>query len=77
MDIKKMVIEIVADVCEVSVDQIKEEHGIGDFERWDSMGHLNIMAQVQDKFGIEIDPEEMIDIEDVSDIIKAVEGKLS
>ncbi len=77
MDIKKTVIEIVANVCEVSPDQIKEDSSIGDFEKWDSMGHLNIMTRVQNTFDIEIDPEEMIDIEDVSDIIKTVEGKLS
>lgn len=77
MDIKKTVIEIVANVCEISPDQIKEDSSIGDFEKWDSMGHLNIMTRVQNTFDIEIDPEEMIDIEDVRDIIETVEGKLS
>ncbi len=77
MDIKKTVIEIVADVCKISANQVKEDSSIGDFEKWDSMGHLNIMTQIQDKFDIEIDAEEMIDIEDVSDIIRTVEEKLS
>jgi len=76
MEIKKKVFEIVASLCETEVSNITEESTIGDFPQWDSMGHLTIISNVEEAFDINFEPEEMMDLEDVHDIIKAVEDKL-
>lgn len=76
MDIKSKVIEIIAKALEVDPEKITLESAIGDFPSWDSLGQLNILQAVQDEFEIELEPEEMMDIEDVNDIIKTVESKL-
>lgn len=68
--------EIVAQVCEVSADEIQETSTIGDFAAWDSIGHLTILSTVEEAFDINFEPEEMMDLEDVADIIKAVDSKL-
>lgn len=68
--------EIVAAVCETTPDNINAETTIGDFPQWDSMGHLTILSQVEEAFDISFEPEEMMDLEDVSDIVKAVDDKL-
>lgn len=77
MEVKEKVFEIIASVCETEIANITEESTIGDFPQWDSMGHLTILTSVEEVFDINFDPEEMMDIEDVRDIIEAVEGKLS
>lgn len=69
------VIEIVASVCEVDKAEVTEDSTVGDFPAWDSMGHLSILSQVEENFGISFEPEEMMELEDVSDIVKAIEGK--
>lgn len=76
MDVKEKVFDIVAEVCETEVSNITGESTIGDFPQWDSMGHLTILSKVEEDFDINFEPEEMMDIEDVNDIIKAVEEKL-
>lgn len=76
MEIKEKVFEIIANVLNVNVDEITLESTVGDFPSWDSLGQLNILQSVQDEFEVEFEPEEMMDIEDVNDIIKAVESKL-
>ena len=76
MEIKDKVFEIIANVLNVSVTEITLESTVGDFPSWDSLGQLNILQSVQDEFDVEFEPEEMMDIEDVNDIIKAVESKL-
>ena len=76
MEIKEKVFEIIANVLNVNVDEITLESTVGDFTSWDSLGQLNILQSVQDEFEVEFEPEEMMDIEDVNDIIKAVESKL-
>lgn len=68
--------EIIANVCETTPDQISGETSIGDFPQWDSMGHLAILSQVEEAFDINFEPEEMMDLEDVNDIVAAVEDKL-
>ena len=76
MEIKEKVFEIIANVLNVNVTEITLESTVGDFSSWDSLGQLNILQSVQDEFEVEFEPEEMMDIEDVNDIIKAVESKL-
>lgn len=76
METKDKVIEIIANVLEVKPEEITLESIVGDFPTWDSLGQLNILQSVQDEFDVEFEPEEMMDIEDVNDIIKAVESKL-
>lgn len=76
MDVQSKVIEIVANVCMTDVSNVTPESTIGDFPGWDSMGHLTILQQVEEDFDINFDPEEMMDLEDVSDIVKAAEAKM-
>ena len=76
MDVKAKVFEIVAQVCNTDVANLTLESTIGDFPAWDSMGHLTILQQVEEELEVSFEPEEMMDLEDVNDIIKAVEAKL-
>lgn len=75
MDILEKVIEIVASTCEVEQSAVNAESAVGDFPAWDSMGHLAILNAVEEAFDISFEPEEMMEIEDVNDIVKAVEAK--
>lgn len=76
MDNATKIIEIVASVCGVDKEAVTLESTVGDFPAWDSMGHLAILSAVEQSFEISFDPEEMMDIEDVNDIVKAVEAKI-
>ena len=75
MDVKAKVFEIVAQVCDTDVANVTMESTIGDFPSWDSMGHLTILQQVEEECEVSFEPEDMMDLEDVSDIVKAVEAK--
>lgn len=75
MDVLQKVIEIVASVCEVDKTEVTPDSTVGDFPAWDSMGHLSILSQVEENFEISFEPEEMMEIEDVNDIVKAIESK--
>ena len=74
-DVETEVAGIVADVCEVPESSVKPESSAGDFEKWDSMGHLAILREVSAKFGISFDFNEMMSIKSVSDIVAAVRKK--
>ena len=76
MENTERIIEIVASVCGVEKEDVTEKSTVGDFPAWDSMGHLAILSAVEEAFEISFEPEEMMEIEDVNDIVKAVEAKL-
>ncbi len=75
MNVEQQVKEIVANVSGVDVNEVTLQSAIGDFPQWDSMGQMAILQQVEETFNISFEPEEMMEIEDVNDIIKAVEAK--
>ena len=77
MNVKEKVKEIVAAVSGVEVSEVTPQSAIGDFPQWDSMGQMAILQQVEEAFGISFEPEEMMELEDVNDIVKAVEEKLA
>lgn len=72
---KEKIIEIIAGVLKVDVAQVSLESGVGDIPNWDSLAQLTILQSVQDEFDVEFEPEEMMDIENVGDIVKTVEAK--
>lgn len=76
MNTLEQVKEIIANVCEVPVSEITETNTVGDFPSWDSIGHLTILSTIEETFNISFEPEEMMELEDVSDIVKSVESKL-
>ncbi len=77
MNVSEIIIEIIAKTCEVDKNAVTEKSMVGDFPAWDSMGHLNILSQVEEAFDINFEPEEMMEIEDVKDIINMVQSKLA
>ena len=76
MEVKEKIYQIVADLCETEVANINDETTIGDFPEWDSMGQLTIVSNIEEAFDITFDPDELMDLEDVNDFVKAVEDKL-
>ena len=77
MDTLEKVIEIVATTCDVEKSEVNENSTVGDFPAWDSVGHLSILSSVEEAFDISFEPEEMMEMEDVKDIVEAVNAKLA
>ena len=76
MDVKEKVFEIIANICDTTPDQVTEKSTIGDFPGWDSMGQLTIVQELEEAFDVEFDPDELMELEDAVDFIKAVESKI-
>ena len=72
-DIEKEVIEIIAEVCSVPENSVTLESSAGDFEKWDSMGHLSILREVSARFGISFDFNEMMSDEAVLGFFSSLE----
>jgi acyl carrier protein len=76
MELEQKVIKVIADSLEVTEDQITEDTAIGDIPEWNSLGHIVIISSLEKEFSINFDPEIIMDLEDVSDIVAAIEERL-
>ena len=77
MELEKKVIKIIADSLEVNEDQLTQDTSIGDFPEWNSLGHMVIISTLEREFSINFDAEIIMDLEDVSDIVDAIEKRLT
>lgn len=66
------IIELIARVLNVPVDDVTLETEIGELDEWDSLRNVQIIAQLEKEFEVKITPDMIMDLEDVSDIISLI-----
>ena len=64
------VAELISQTLGVSHDQITSELAYGDVPEWDSMGHMNLMLGLEEKFGIQITADNITNLVNIPAIIK-------
>ena len=65
----------VAQLLDVKVDQIDLNSGPGDPVEWDSLGHISMLAAIEQKYNISIEIDEMINIRSFNDLIEVIYKK--
>jgi len=48
-----------------------------DISSWDSVGHLSLAGNLEEVFGISLDVDELMEMENVREIVRIVSSKLS
>ena len=61
---KKLLAEAVG--CDAAA--IPDDARIGRFERWDSLAHLRLVLAIERQIGRQLDPDEAVTIEQLSDV---------
>jgi acyl carrier protein len=67
---------VASDLFGVPVDRIMAESSPETIEGWDSIQHLNFVLALEEKFGLQLSPEEMAQMRDVGEAARLVESKL-
>ena len=67
---------IASDIFGVPVGKITAESSPETIESWDSMQHLNLVLAVEEKFGVQLSPEEIEEMKSVGAVAALVEKKL-
>ena len=76
MNVSDQVRTIAADLFGVPADKITPTSTPETIETWDSIQHLNLVLALEEKFGVQLSPEEIEQMKSIADIVKLVEGKL-
>ncbi|MBP2618044.1 acyl carrier protein [Chryseobacterium jejuense] len=70
---KEKIIEIMAEVFEMPVNEFPTEITQGNIENWDSLKHLNLIVELEDAFDKSFEPEEISEMTSMDKIIEMIE----
>jgi acyl carrier protein len=68
---------ITADILEVSPGQLTPQSSSENIETWDSVHHLNLILAFEQEFGIQLEPEEIDQMNNVERITSILARKLN
>lgn len=56
-DLKESLKTLLAEALHAPLDDIKDDLSFGDLPQWDSMGHMDVMIALEERFGVEINAD--------------------
>ena len=70
---KEKVIELIEEILNVPTGTITEDTEIKDVEQWDSLAHVTIIGELEERLGISLPLEEAIEITGVRELLELCE----
>ncbi len=68
---------IASDLFATPLDNITADSSPQTIETWDSIQHLNLVLAVEEKFGLQLAPEEIEQMSTIGQVTKLVSAKLA
>lgn len=68
---KEKIIALVEEILNVPAGTVTEETAMDDLEQWDSLAHVMIIGELEERFGISIPLDEAIEIADMKTLLEA------
>ena len=65
---EEKVLNILEEVFALPRDQITDDISYNSFQSWDSLKHLQLVAMIEEEFGIELKMDDIIDMSTVGKI---------
>ena len=62
---------------DIDTQSVSIETTANDIAGWDSVGHLSLATNLEQAFGITFDVDELMEMENVREIVRIIETKLS
>ena len=64
---------VASDIFGVPTEKITAESSPETIENWDSMQHLNLVLAIEEKFGVQLDPEDIEQMKNIGAVAALVE----
>ncbi|MCX6901175.1 MAG: acyl carrier protein [Verrucomicrobia bacterium] len=66
---------ILVDVLHIPALQVRDSLAMKEVETWDSMRHMELVASIEQTFGIELTMDEIVSMISVGDIKRVLRGR--
>ena len=67
---KEKIISLIEEALEVPAGTITEDTMIADVEKWDSLAHVMIIGELEEKLGTSISLEDAVDLTGVGELLE-------
>ena len=67
--------DILADILEISPEQVTPELSMGTVDSWDSFRHLQAVLAIEGEYGVQLDPQRIPELTSVALIQSELEKK--
>jgi len=67
---------IAADVFAIPRDRLSPDSSPETIESWDSIQHLNLVLALEEKFQVQLSPEEIEQMHNIGQVAKVLEAKV-
>ncbi|MEK6256766.1 MAG: acyl carrier protein [Chloroflexota bacterium] len=64
--------QAIAEVLEVNIDEITPEITFGDIPQWDSMGHMEVMLALEQRFGVAVNADTIGELVSLAKIVEHI-----
>jgi acyl carrier protein len=68
---------VASDIFGIPADKITAESSSETIENWDSMQHLNLVLAIEEKFGVQLEPEDIEQMRNIGAVAALVEKRQS
>lgn len=68
--------DIIDSISEFFGKKVTIESKIGDIEGWDSLGQINLFMMLEEKFELDLSPDDIIENDSVRKIIELINKKI-
>jgi len=72
--IEERVFKVFVEIFEIPKDQNKAELVYNEYPKWDSLGHMGLVAGLEAEFDCMLDMEEILDMSSFEIAVKTMEG---
>ena len=76
MNVKEKLQEIFRDLFDDETIELFDEMTADDIEDWDSLAHINLIADIERSFGVRFSTKEVTGTKNVGEFIRVIESKL-
>jgi acyl carrier protein len=59
---------LIAEVLGIDIGRVNEDLAFGEVPEWDSLNHVNLMLALEKRLGMEIGPEQIVELTSVAAI---------
>jgi acyl carrier protein len=60
--------DLIVQVFGLQPEEVKDESGPETVEGWDSLGHLNLVMEIEEIYGLELSTDDALEIVDVGSL---------
>ncbi|MDL1914031.1 MAG: acyl carrier protein [Bergeyella sp.] len=73
---REKIIAAMSVVFELEADRFPEEIYQENIENWDSLRHLNLIVELEDRFDVSYEPEEISEMTSLDKIMEVTKSKI-